>query len=141
LWQVVERWPCNAERLARLDQFCLELNRHKVAKNVHQAFELRHPSWFNDNLYEVLRKYDAAIVVNQSSKWPVVEVSTASWSYFRFHGPKELYASGYNDHDLKVWAEKAINLTPEKGAFYAYFNNDVYVDAPENAKTLRKYLP
>lgn len=138
LWQFVARWPYSPERLERLDYFCRQLGKHKVAKNIPQAFELRHESWFNEDLYKTLRKYDYALVVNQSSKWPVVKVSTASWSYFRFHGPKELYASPYTDAQLKEWAKTAKDLT--SGDFFGYFNNDAHVDAPKNAQTLRKLL-
>jgi uncharacterized protein YecE (DUF72 family) len=140
LWQFVERWPRDDERLGRLDYFCRQLSKHKVARNVHQAFELRHPTWFEEPTYDVLRKYDYALVVNQSSKWPEVKISTASWSYFRFHGPKALYASGYSDAQLKAWTKTARELTSKEGDFFAYFNNDVFVDAPKNAETLRDYL-
>lgn len=140
LWQFVERWPFDEERLVRLEYFCQQLHKHKMAKTIPQAFELRHPSWFNDQLYDTLRRYDYALVINQSSKWPVVEVQTASWTYARFHGPKALYASGYNDRQLKGWAAKLQDLTPQSGTLFAYFNNDVYVDAPKNAISLRNRL-
>jgi uncharacterized protein YecE (DUF72 family) len=138
LWQFVERWPRDNERLERLDYFLKTISKHKVAKNIRQAFEFRHPTWFDEQTYEVLRNYEASLVVNQSSKWPVVEASTASWLYARFHGPKELYASAYSNDQLKNWAEKIKNLT--NGDVFAYFNNDVHVDAPKNARTLAKYL-
>jgi uncharacterized protein YecE (DUF72 family) len=138
LWQFVERWPCNDERLARLDHFCQCLSRHTLAGKVPQAFELRNKSWFNDQLYGILRKHNYALVVNQSSKWPIVEIATANWSYFRFHGPRELYSSGYSEEQLTDWARRAKKLTTSQ--LFAYFNNDNGNYAPWNAQDFRNRL-
>lgn len=138
LWQFAERWPQDQERLERLDYFCQQLSKQRVAKNIPQAFELRHQTWFDEKTYAILRHYDYALVVNQSSKWPRVEISTASWSYLRFHGPKALYSSGYSEKQLKDWADKAQQLTETD--LFAYFNNDNGNYAPWNAQTLRKHL-
>jgi uncharacterized protein YecE (DUF72 family) len=135
LWQFVDRFP---QRLERLDAFCQALQAHPVAGGVRQAFEFRHQSWFVDSTYEVLRRYDYALVINQSSVWPEVPIATASWVYARFHGPNQLYASGYSDQQLKLWAGRLKSLS--QSDVFAYFNNDAYVDAPYDAEGLYREL-
>lgn len=135
LWQLPASFH---EDLDRLGAFCETLAQHKMGKNVPQAIELRHVSWFKPETYALLHKYDMALVVNQSSRWPLVEVSTASWSYFRFHGPKKLYNSSYSKRELADWAAKVKKLT--KGNAFAYFNNDNGNYAPKNAETLCQSL-
>ena len=78
-----------------------------------------------------------ALVIAHSSRYPVPEaVSTAPFVYFRFHGPKELFASGYSDVELERWAAHAKRFLGEGLDVYAYFNNDAMGDAVPDAQTL-----
>jgi uncharacterized protein YecE (DUF72 family) len=67
------------------------------------AFEFRHESWFDDEIYGILRERDAALCaadtdeVEDPSK---VLVPTASWGYMR------LRRTEYTDDALKAWAER-----------------------------------
>lgn len=137
LWQLPANFHCDHERL---EAFAVALGKHKLGKNTPQAIELRHQSWFNEDTYKILRKHGMALVVNSSSRWPVEKVSTAGWSYFRFHGPKALYSSGYSDAQLADWAKTAKELTTKTEKFFAYFNNDNGNYAPWNAQALRDKL-
>jgi uncharacterized protein YecE (DUF72 family) len=51
------------------------------------AFEFRHPSWFHDDVYGLLRAHDAALVAAdhdpEESDLPVPFVPTAAWGYLR----------------------------------------------------------
>lgn len=76
------------------------------------AFEFRQRSWFDDEVYELLRKYDAALVCGDSeeaSKSPPL-VATASWGYLRLRAPD------YDAADLDRWAA-AIQEQPWSDAF------------------------
>lgn len=109
---------------------------NRTSKDV---IELRNTSWFTNEIYELLNTYGIGWVINDTSAFPTKEVLTGNIAYIRFHGPTALYASSYNDTQLKTWAEK-IQGYAKKVNTYCYFNNDVSGYAIENAFTLTKLL-
>ena len=123
------------------------------------AVEIRHKTFENETFIEQLRRHHIAIVVaDTAGKWPVIEDVTAEFVYVRLHGDQELYVSGYTDAALTEWRRKihrwslggspagAHLLTPApppeaKGRdVFVYFDNDVKVKAPENARELIQRL-
>jgi uncharacterized protein YecE (DUF72 family) len=109
--------------------------------NLRLALEFRHDSWFAAPVQALLREHDAALVIAHSSRYPVPEpASTGSFVYFRFHGPKELFASCYSDQELKQWAARIKHFLRIGLDAYAYFNNDARGDAVPNARTLREMV-
>jgi uncharacterized protein YecE (DUF72 family) len=88
-----------------------------------------------------LENHRAALVIAHSSCYPVPEViATAPFVYFRFHGPKELFASSYSDAQLKDWARRMKRFLDDGRDVYAYFNNDNGGHAFRNARTLNAIL-
>jgi uncharacterized protein YecE (DUF72 family) len=81
---------------------------------------------------------------------------TTDFVYCRLHGSEQLYASGYDDAALDVWADRVAAWAggddAPSGRFacgeryrkipardvYVYFDNDMKVRAPFDAKTLRE---
>ncbi len=105
------------------------------------AMEFREESCFGGEMLSILRESRVSLVVAQSSRYPVPEVvATAPFVYFRFHGPKELFASGYSDAELKLWAAHMKRFLADGLDVYAYFNNDALGDAVPNAQTLAKMV-
>ena len=105
------------------------------------AFEFRDLSWFNESIYKILKKYNAALVITESGGyWPSSEVVTADFTYLRFHGEGGSYASKYTDGELNDWVAKIKKWQKAGIGVYAYFNNDVAAFAIENAKTLISLL-
>src|SRR5256885_1285071 len=65
------------------------------------ALEFRHASWFDDEVYEVLRSRDAALcVADTGEEGDAPFVSTATWGYFRLRRVQ------YHEADLAAWAER-----------------------------------
>ena len=56
--------------------------------------------------------------------------------YVRLHGSRELYASGYTDEELDVWARKIDDWRASRRDVYVYFDNDIKVHAPYDALRL-----
>ncbi len=131
LWQLSPSFKIDIEKL---EKFLIISSNLKVCR---QAFEFRHQSWFCKEVYDLLKKYNVALCIADSSRWPQSEEITADFVYLRFHGGKELYGSEYSDRELKVWAEKIKRWQKTKD-IYVYFNNDAHGYAVENAKTLKK---
>ncbi len=65
---------------------------------------------------------------------------TAGHIYLRFHGPAKLYASKYTTATLKKYAGKAAAWVHEGYQVWAFFNNDYYGYALENARTFRELV-
>jgi uncharacterized protein YecE (DUF72 family) len=65
------------------------------------AMEFRHPSWFDDEVFRVLRDHRAALcVADTGDDLQVPFVATADWGYLRLRRPD------YDDAALKTWAAR-----------------------------------
>jgi len=119
------------------------------------AIEIRHESFIDESFVQMLHEHNVALVVaDTAGKWPYREDVTADFLYLRLHGDKELYASGYTDEALIRWAARIrawrAGFQPEDAHLisarfkpqqcmrdiYCYFDNDIKVKAPFDAKTL-----
>jgi uncharacterized protein YecE (DUF72 family) len=124
-------------------------------RTLRHAMEIRHESFIDEGFVALLRKYNVALVVaDTAGKWPYLEDVTADFMYLRLHGDKELYASGYTRPALERWAER-IEIWSKGGQpkdahcasdskpkarksrdVYCYFDNDIKVKAPFDARRL-----
>jgi uncharacterized protein YecE (DUF72 family) len=128
LWQLPDNFKRDDDRLA----FALE----HLPPGRH-AFELRHPSWFAEPIYELLREHGAALVIHDAKQRdPTPAVLTTDWTYLRFHYGRRGRRGNYSETELREWAAKVRALTTQADV-YAYFNNDWETFAPPNALRLR----
>jgi len=104
------------------------------------AIEFRNKYWFNDETYDVLRKYNVALVAGQSSRYPMAREVTADIAYIRMHGPEKLFDSSYTTTQLHEWADYIHKISPSVKRVYVYFNNDFHGYALDNAKELQHLL-
>jgi uncharacterized protein YecE (DUF72 family) len=103
---------------------------------IHYALEVRHQSFRDPALLDLLRAHDVAIVdADTAGIWPQIEELTTDFAYVRLHGSEQLYVTGYDDAALDAWATK-IRSWAERGDVYCYFDNDVKVRAPFDAMAL-----
>lgn len=101
------------------------------------AFEVRHPSYFHEEFYAILREHGCGwVVADTAGKFPYGEAVTADFVYVRLHGSTELYASRYTDEELDAWAEKIAAWRGRGLDVYVYFDNDAKVHAPSDALRL-----
>ena len=103
------------------------------------AFEFRHPSWFVDEIYTILRKANCALIASDTPRYPYEEVQTANFMYLRLHGHEQLYASSYSEKQLKDYAGK-IKDWQKTSDIFVFFDNDFNANAVKNAKELIKLL-
>ena len=65
------------------------------------AFEFRHASWFDDEVYDALRGHGAALCIAEAEgDLEVPFVATAPWGYIRLRRPD------YGDRELTSWARR-----------------------------------
>lgn len=137
LWQFPRNFKFNKERLAKFLKTLSHVTNHFSQRH---ALEFRDESWFNEGVYELLKKYNTALVIADSKVWPKEEIITAGFTYIRFHGGRELYGSNYSDNELKSWALKIKKWQKKNLDIYTYFNNDACGYAIGNAKFLKNML-
>jgi uncharacterized protein YecE (DUF72 family) len=101
------------------------------------AVELRDPDWLRNEVFEVLRKRRAALVIHDMIEDHPVEL-TADWTYLRFHGRQ--YGGSYSPQALSGQARRIRRWLGQGLDVYAYFNNDRGGHAPRNAADLRRYV-
>lgn len=129
LFQLPPFWGADA---ARLEAFLAVLPPHR-----HYAFEFRNPTWHTREVYEILRRHNAAFCAWElSGARSPVEV-TADWAYVRLHGPEGPYQGSYHHDALVEWATRIEKWKTRLGAIYVYFDNDQSGFAAQNARALR----
>jgi uncharacterized protein YecE (DUF72 family) len=129
LVQLPPSWHVDPERL---DAFLrLAPRRHRW------AVELRDASWLHDEVYEVLRKRGAALVIHDLLEDHPREL-TADFTYLRFHGRD--YGGSYSHQALVAQARRIRRWLRRGHDVYVYFNNDRDGHAPRNALDLRRYV-
>jgi uncharacterized protein YecE (DUF72 family) len=93
------------------------------------AFEFRHLSWFDDEVYGQLRKRRAALcIADTDDDLRVPFVSTADWGYLRLRG------YDYGDAELSTWIER-FRKQNWKNA-YVFFKHEDEANGPRMAKRL-----
>jgi uncharacterized protein YecE (DUF72 family) len=131
LWQLPPRFKRDDERLeGALAQ--LPPGRH--------CFEFRHESWFQPEVYELLRARDVALVIGHDPRRPFQSLElTADFTFLRFHAGEHGGDGNYAEHELEAWARR-IEEWRERVEVFAYFNNDWEGYALDNALWLKQRL-
>ena len=104
------------------------------------AFEFRHPSWFAQDVYDILADHDAALVIGDSPKWPFQERrADHRLGYVRLHHGRRGRGGNYSEAELETWRRR-IAAWRSRAEVFAYFNNDWQAFAVRNARWLAKRL-
>jgi uncharacterized protein YecE (DUF72 family) len=139
---------------ARLDG--RDWTRTDAARSLRHAVEIRNDSFAVVEFIDMLREAGVALVCADTVEWPRLMEVTADFIYCRLHGSEELYASGYDADAIAAWAAriaawraggvpadaKLLGQKPTKRArdVFVYFDNDLKVRAPHDAKALMDAL-
>ena len=119
LFQLPPNLKCDA---GRLRDFLATL-----PKWLRGAFEFRHESWFNDEVYGALKQAGAALCLAESEDLETPEVRTADFHYLRLRKPV---------NNLKA-AQKKVQKLASDGPVYIYFKHE---DTPEGALQAEQLL-
>jgi uncharacterized protein YecE (DUF72 family) len=132
LFQLPPQFEKDRERLASF----LKLLRAKRQ----YAFEFRHPSWYENDILDLLRDNGIALCISDHHDAPSPWLATANHVYVRGHGPQGRYRGRYSRVTLKKWARWAKGLRHSGHGVYVYFDNDQKSAAPKDAQQLRELL-
>ena len=104
------------------------------------CFEFRHESWFNEDVYALLRRHATALVIADHPKWPFqARELTTDWTLVRLHHGRRGRRGNYSNAEIDEWAGRIAQWCHAAEVF-VYFNNDWEGFAVENAKLLRRRL-
>jgi uncharacterized protein YecE (DUF72 family) len=98
------------------------------------AFEFRHRSWLADDVYERLRRRNAALCIADTEAGTTPLVTTADFGYLR------LRDEGYGDDDLRRWAETVRGLAGVWRQAYVFFKHEESGTGPAFAQRLDALL-
>lgn len=121
--------PSLKKDLARLGEFLDSLPPRAPA-----AFEFRHASWFDNEVFERLRQKARALCVADSEKLETPLEVTADYGYFR------LRDDGYQQADIAEWANKIDALRSRCKDIYVYFKHEEQGKGPAFARELMNHL-
>ena len=129
LVQLPPNWKPN---LPRLEEFL-----KVIPEGLRWAVEIRDERWLSNEFYELLQKYEAALVIHDMiAHHP--RVVTTNWTYFRFHGKD--YSGRYFAEQLDQIAKDIEDHVAHDRDVYVYFNNDLGGHAVRNAISLKQKL-
>jgi uncharacterized protein YecE (DUF72 family) len=133
LWQLPPTFALDLERLAAALEHTHDGHRH--------AFEFRHPSWFREDTYTLLREHGVALVIGDRPQVHAFQSHelTADFTFVRFHSGSRGRNGNYSHAELDDWASRLRRWRDEVDV-YAYFNNDWEGFAIENARYLQGAL-
>jgi uncharacterized protein YecE (DUF72 family) len=88
--------PYLKKDLPRLREFLALLPSDRLS-----AFEFRHESWLDAEVFDLLRKHRVALCIAEAEEGVEIPfVSTADWGYLRLRRPD------YGDAELKAWVKR-----------------------------------
>jgi uncharacterized protein YecE (DUF72 family) len=128
LFQLPPNFKANAERLTSF----LNIPAFKASGTTSIAFEFRHESWFNEDIYAILRQHNAALCMAESDDLATPEVHTAS-----SHTSFRLRRNGaYSLAELATFAQRFTALAKQRDV-YVYFKHE---DDPTGALNAVEFL-
>jgi uncharacterized protein YecE (DUF72 family) len=133
LWQLPPTFRRDRDRLA--DALA------RLPRELRHCIEFRHPSWFVEDTYALLREHEVALAIGDRPQVNAFQAHelTADWTYVRFHGGTRGRRGNYSESELREWAVRMRDWS-RTHEVYAYFNNDWEGFAPRNAMLLKRLL-
>ena len=132
LFQLPPKWRINIDRLAEFLDALPKYHRY--------TFEFREPSWLTQQVYDLLRKHNAAFCIYELAGFHSPIEVTADWTYVRLHGPGGKYQGSYSDQVMRAWTDRIADWNTKLKSICVYFDNDQAGFAAFNALTLKKMV-
>ncbi len=104
------------------------------------AIEFRDPTWYDDRVYALLRRYGVALCLHDMEGSATGPMLVGPFVYVRFHHGTKKYGGRYSDARLDEWADWLAGRSAEGLDVFAYFNNDTGGHAPRDAVRLRERI-
>jgi uncharacterized protein YecE (DUF72 family) len=126
LFQLPPNFRCDVSRL----EACLKA----LPRDLRTAFEFRHDSWLNDEVYRLLESHSAALCIADFGDKTTPVRATARHAYFR------LRDEGYQSADLERWAATIGERAGDWDEVFVYFKHEDEGKGPEFARAFVEIL-
>jgi uncharacterized protein YecE (DUF72 family) len=101
---------------------------------IRAAFEFRHESWFDEEVFETLRARRAALCIADTEKLVTPTIPTANWGYLRLR--REDYARS----DVERWTHFVQEQSDDWTDAFIYFKHEEAGIGPKLAKQMMEML-
>lgn len=105
-----------------------------LPKDVRAAFEFRHTSWFDEEIFSALRAHNVALCIAESEKLVPPGIATADFGYLR------LRREDYTAADISRWAEFVRAREKQWRDVFIYFKHEESGIGPKFAQQMKKLL-
>ena len=105
-----------------------------VPPGMRAAFEFRHASWFDDEIFALLKNKNIALCLADSEKLATPVVVTADYGYLR------LRREDYQTPDIARWAETVRKYAESWNNVFVYFKHEEAGIGPRLAKEMSALL-
>jgi len=102
----------------------------QMPRDARAAFEFRNASWLGDDVYARLRAKNLALCIADTADATTPLVPTADYGYFR------LRDEGYQQSDIKEWAETITQRASDWKDVFVYFKHEEQGKGAEFAQLL-----
>jgi len=121
--------PFLRKDLGALDAFLGEL-----PQGVRAAFEFRHESWFDEEVFTRLAGRNLAVCIADSERLSTPVRVTGDYAYFR------LRDEGYQPDDIRRWGDIIVRDAASCRDVFVYFKHEESGKGPEFARLLMDHL-
>ena len=102
----------------------------EVPSGMRAAFEFRHTSWFDDEVFALLKARNATLCIADSENLSTPPVATADFGYLR------LRREDYQTSDIARWAETVRKHTADWNDVFIFFKHEEAGIGPKLAKEM-----
>ena len=105
-----------------------------IPEGTRSAFEFRSKSWHSDDVFDALKKRNAALCIADSEKMTTPAELTAGYAYFR------LRDEGYKRTDIERWSETVAQASAGLADVFVYFKHEDKGLGAEFGRTMMEVL-
>src|SRR5439155_4906908 len=98
------------------------------------AFEFRHESWWDEEIFALLRRRNLCLCMADTEKLETPKVVTSDWGYLR------LRREDYQTDDVKRWAEVSNEQVGKWSDVFVYFKHEEAGIGPKLASQMMELL-
>ncbi len=120
--------PFLKKDVPRLEDFL-----HQLSPGFRVAFEFRNQSWFSDDVFDCLKRFEVALCIAEHEERSAPFECTAPFGYLR------LRRADYSDEELAAWAQRLASMSAWHQTF-VYFKHEAAGRGPMLASRLLHHL-
>lgn len=119
----------------KADSALLEEFLSNLPRGVASAFEFRHVSWFDDSIFDLLKKHNRSLCIAETEERTTPDVVTADFCYYRYRKPS------YTAEERRTMVSRTKEHLGAGRNVFAYFKHEETPEGAISAVQLLKEIP